>query len=399
MKCRVALFVYALVVTAVSPALAEESSTQTGTIAGRIVWEGKPYAAEKVYLSHIDLANGEVLSYDDTETDAEGRFSFKYLAPGFYQVAPVIAYRSYDGYGSTPSGTTTHYASVWLESGETEEVSIGGTGVTVAGRLKVEDDKGRAVSFQQCDFARLTRNVDWVERPEGQTEETFNTWIHESGFLEGWLSRTNMFVFMDGKGGFRALDVPPGGYYLSIDILGTEDPQEVVGTASAQVTVPDLPDGETYDIGEVPVSVYVMLEEGQAAPPFSVSSLDGEALKLSDLKGKYTVLQFWATWCGPCRAELPALKEIWKKYGDRKDFAMVGLSLDDDAEAHTAFLKKEALDWQQARLGAWNETKLPETYGFQGIPALYLVNPEGKLVVVNGRAEEIGEKLEEAMGG
>jgi len=83
---------------------------------------------------------------------------------------------------------------------------------------------------------------------------------------------------------------------------------------------------------------------------------------------------------GRAFGELPYLKQVHEKFKDRKDFVMISLSLDKSVKEPREFLKKNELPWLQAYLGEWSQTKVPEQYGVQGIPAIFLLSPEGKII-------------------
>ncbi len=122
------------------------------------------------------------------------------------------------------------------------------------------------------------------------------------------------------------------------------------------------------------------LKAGQPAPPFSIKTLDGKPLRLADFRGKYVLLDFWATWCARCVGQTPALKKIHKRFGDDKRFILISLSLDKSAEDAEKFVKRNGLSWTHGFLDVANRTKIRNAYDVIGIPALFLVDPEGKLI-------------------
>lgn len=128
---------------------------------------------------------------------------------------------------------------------------------------------------------------------------------------------------------------------------------------------------------------------GQDAPLFITKTVDGQELKLADYKGKFVLLDFWATWCGPCLGETPHLKEIFEKYGKRKDFAIIGLSLDNDPAKPAAYAKASGCGWVNGFLGDWGKDEVTKQYGVRGIPSIWLIGPDGKVVANNLRGDAI----------
>ena len=110
------------------------------------------------------------------------------------------------------------------------------------------------------------------------------------------------------------------------------------------------------------------------------------------------VLDFWATWRPPCRAETPNLKALYESFGKNPKFAMLGLSLDKAAAAPRDYARTEGIGWDQGFLGDWSKATLPARYGVEGIPAIFLIDPEGKIAARDLRGERIRRAVGSALG-
>lgn len=138
---------------------------------------------------------------------------------------------------------------------------------------------------------------------------------------------------------------------------------------------------------------------GSYAMNFTQNDVNGKPVSLSDFKGKYVLLDFWASWCGPCRAENPNVVAAYAKY-KAKNFEVLGVSLDKEADK-TAWLnaiKKDGLTWTNVSdLNGW-ENEAAVLYNVRAVPTTYLIGPDGKILAVNLRGEKLNEKLEELFG-
>jgi peroxiredoxin len=135
---------------------------------------------------------------------------------------------------------------------------------------------------------------------------------------------------------------------------------------------------------------------GQQAPDFELPTPDGKLVKLSDLRGKYLLLDFWASWCAPCRAENPDILKQYNAYKD-KGFTILGVSLDDNKQAWIKAIKDDKLAWTHvSELKKWSG-KITSTYRVEGIPASFLLDPKGKIVAKNLRGQELKDFLDKAL--
>ncbi len=135
---------------------------------------------------------------------------------------------------------------------------------------------------------------------------------------------------------------------------------------------------------------------GDIAPEISLPDENGNIQHLSDLKGNYVLIDFWASWCGPCRQENPNVVSAYQKYKD-KGFTVLGVSLDRSKEKWLAAIEKDQLDWGHiSDLKGWKSEGAAK-YKVTGIPASYLVDPEGKIVAKNLRGAALGNTLEKLL--
>ena len=135
------------------------------------------------------------------------------------------------------------------------------------------------------------------------------------------------------------------------------------------------------------------LVEGTKLPDFAEKDLAGKPLSIADYKGKVVLIDFWATWCVPCRIEFPNVLKTYEQY-HAQGFEIIGVSLDEDQSALERFIKENNLTWQQYYDGKRFENKLAAKYGVMFIPTNYLLDGDGKIIGKDLR----GDELEEAVG-
>jgi RNA polymerase sigma factor (sigma-70 family) len=348
------------------------------SIRGRFRDGGRPVRDATIFLNPIRIESLDRPRVDtvmmQVVTGPDGRFELPRVPPIPVSVQIPVGPWKDRGYRSGPS------VPLDLRPGQRAELDLGGAGAIVKGKVKLT---GKVPADLDCTWSLnyLVERAPGIAPPSDIARLGFdarkgwqNAW---SGTIEGqaFLATLRCWsVKLAPSGAFQISGVPPGEYDLALAIYAKPsgclvDPlaRQVV---RVRVTAADAARGE-LDVPEIAAAVVPVPQVGDA-PALAFTRADGSKGTIEEHRGRCTVVHFWASWCGPCKRQLPALRRLHSRYAAR-GVSILGLSLDHDLAVWEAALKRLDLPWQQGRLSA-------TVAGVSSVPAYWLLDQAGKIV-------------------
>jgi peroxiredoxin len=265
-----------------------------------------------------------------------------------------------------------YFWSVEVKPGETTNLEINTRGRTVTGRVEAAPGLDKSMDVTSLSGSLMSELKD------------------RAG------SRCSVGFPVAADGSFHADHVEPGNYEIIGDIW--REGKRAASLNPIRLHIPDdLSDAADvpFDIGTVTLNA--ALKPGDMAPDFSSRTLDDKPFKLSDFRGKFVLLDYWATWCEPCVAETPNMKATYDAFGKDERFVMISLSLDPDPAAPRKFARNQGIAWTQGFLGDMAKDKVTRSYGIFGIPAILLIGLDGKVAGINLRGSRIKDSVAAAL--
>lgn len=356
---------------------------------------GQPVRGATIFANPIKLPSAGSPQADlrqQVTTGPDGRFEFQRVPPGRTTVSVYLGPWRDEGFRSAP------HVPLDLKPGQQVELALGGSGATLAGKVNLA---GKVPPNLDCTYsinylvrrepgvasppeiaplgfdARKGWQNMWLKTPEGQT--FFST-------LQSW------FVKLAPDGSFRISGVPAGDYDLAIAVYAKPsgclvDP---LGRKIVRVTVreDDVARGR-LEVPEMAIEIAPAPEIGDV-PGLSFVKADGTAGSLADAAGKLTLVHFWASWCAPCKQQLPAVRRLHEQFAP-KGLTTLGLSLDEDGEAWRKSLTSLELPWSQGRLPSGADA------GVSSVPAYWLLDPQGRIVAKFCNPVELAKAIADRM--
>lgn len=330
---------------------------------------------EKITLLQ-SMANGSATKVDSTVLGADGRFSIKATEKdggSFFMIN--IADRQ--------------KAILLVEGDETFNVTAGGEGKAQISGSKNMEYYGKIDELMQNFAAKVTVwNEEFAKAEE--KKDTKKVQEIQTSYAAADKDRLDVIKKLLPEMGTSLVAL-----FTANNFLNPDNDLPILKALAAdfeKVTpVPTLAQGF---IGQIKRMAGIAI--GDVAPDFTLDDPEGKPIQLSSLRGKFVLIDFWASWCGPCRQENPNVVRMYDKFKD-KGFSIYGVSLDKEANAWKAAIKKDNLTWLHGSdLKYWNSV-VAQTYGVSAIPATYLLDKEGKVIAKNLRGAALEAKLAELL--
>ncbi len=357
---------------------------------------GKPISGATIFLTPIRIHDPSSRPYIDatiqTVTGPDGKFEFPRVPPGPVSVRVLLGPWEDATFRSGPS------MPLELQPGQRQEVDLGGTGAMLTGKVKLT---GNVPADLDCTYSLnyLVRRSPGITPPKAIADFGFDI---RNGWRDSWdatpegrayvSSLAHWFVKLKPDGSFRISGVPPGEYDLAVKVYAKPSGCLVDPLASnlvrVTVTAADVARGQ-LEVPEITATVEPVPGVGDT-PKLTFERPDGTAGKLADYGGGYTLVHFWASWCGPCKKQIPALRREHERFSAR-GLTILGLALDDDRNAWQAAMKQLDLPWKQGKLTTTHDA------GVSGVPAYWLLDPKGKIVAKGYDLNELDKLLEERL--
>lgn len=355
-----------------------QQSDSTFTIEGRITGKKAPV---KVFL--------DVQRKLDSAIVENGKFSFK----GKVKEAPVMAYLLFDHSGNDMHDYSRQrdFQGFYIENSALRITSPDSaknaaiTGGVAQGEYVKLQAATKVADARQQQLIKENSALPEAERESGAAQEAFTKRYMA---LQAEKNTVALKFVMDHPATVIATRILADAVMNEADPYEIEKafnglPAKVKETAQGKRLAKNIETGKLTAIGAM-------------APDFVQADTAGRDVRLSSLRGKYLLIDFWASWCGPCRAENPNVVKAFEQYKD-KGFTILGVSLDSKKDYWLSAIASDHLNWLQVSdLKAWSN-EAARLYGVSGIPQNFLLDPQGKIIAKNLRGDALVNKLKEIL--
>jgi peroxiredoxin len=361
----------------------------------------KNAANKKVLLQEVELGSQQIIIKDSGKTDDKGAFSLKGMAneEGIYQllVAEEVPMMNFDSKGQTAPGNMQNNLSplvtvLVINDGKKIELSLDAKDAknyTVTGSKGSQEIMQTMTDYKQFDqkISAAYKAVDSLSKTKTDDATMVMASQKREQELKGWTDYLNQSINKSESPAYK---------YFAVGMLASTLPLEELSKTAASIAAKHPTHSGLQKLKKIIDQQIAMSQgpqnNGTEAPNLTMQDLNGKTMSISDFKGKFVLVDFWASWCGPCREENPNVVAAYNKFKD-KNFTILGVSLDDNKEKWKKAVEADGLTWNHmSDLKKWSSEAV-QAYRFQGIPYNVLIDPSGKIVASNLRGPELEAAL------
>lgn len=331
--------------------------------------------AKEIYLFKV---TDKVIPFDTAEVNSSGDFEM------ISQVDEIGFYRL--GFSQNQN-----YLSMVISPDD--EISVAGNYGGLEGKADVEGSEETLVLQEYfASQSKFQNTMDSLRREMQYAQQNQNTINYRNALIQArMLEQSNEMQIKE----FLKANSDQVAALAALTHLSPEKDFELFDEVLNELQ-PKLESNPIYSKLKKQVSNLAQTQVGAEAPDISMDGIDGEPIKLSSFRGKFVLIDFWASWCKPCRIENPNVVRMYNEYKD-KDFEIYGVSLDEERNKWLQAIEQDGIKWVQVSdLKGWNN-EAAQTYNVNSIPETVLLNPEGEIIARGLRGRDLEEKLKELL--